>query len=90
MLHYVLSLSPSDNGRPTTLPAGRHEFPFSFQLPEDTLASSFQGKHGSIRYWVKVKLLRPWASATEIKKEFTFVERININTPSLLVQKSIF
>ncbi|CAF89045.1 unnamed protein product, partial [Tetraodon nigroviridis] len=37
---------------------GRHEFPFSFQLPEETLVTSFEGKHGSIRYWVKVKLHR--------------------------------
>ena len=76
----------SDNGELTTLSAGRHEFPFSFQLPEETLVTSFEGKHGSIRYWVKVKLHRPWATVKKIKKEFTVIEPIDINTPTLLVR----
>lgn len=50
-----------------------------------TLVTSFEGKHGSIRYWVKVKLHRPWATVKKIKKEFTVIEPIDINTPSLLV-----
>lgn len=81
----LFSLLPSDNGDVTVLPAGRHEFPFSFQLPEETLVTSFEGKHGSIRYWVKVKLHRPWATVRKIKKEFTVIEPIDINTPALLV-----
>lgn len=75
----------SDNGEVTVLPMGRHEFPFSFQLPEETLVTSFEGKHGSIRYWVKVKLHRPRATVKKIKKEFTVIEPIDINTPALLV-----
>lgn len=81
----VFSLLSSDNGEVTVLPAGRHEFPFSFQLPEETLVTSFEGKHGSIRYWVKVKLHRPWATVKKIKREFTVIEPIDINTPALLV-----
>lgn len=50
-----------------------------------TLVTSFEGKHGSIRYWVKVKLHRPWSTVRKIKKEFTVIEPIDINTPSLLV-----
>ncbi|XP_030228541.1 arrestin domain-containing protein 2 isoform X3 [Gadus morhua] len=73
-----------DNGEMTLLTAGRHEFPFSFQLPEETLVTSFEGKHGSIRYWVKVKLHRPWATMKKIKKEFTVIQPIDINTPALL------
>lgn len=80
-----VSSPPADNGETTVLPAGRHEFPFSFQLPEETLVTSFEGKHGSIRYWVKVKLHRPWAPVRKIKKEFTVIEPIDINTPALLV-----
>lgn len=80
-----VSSPPADNGEPTVLSAGRHEFPFSFQLPEETLVTSFEGKHGSIRYWVKVKLHRPWAPVRKIKKEFTVIEPIDINTPALLV-----
>ncbi|XP_017572075.1 arrestin domain-containing protein 2 isoform X2 [Pygocentrus nattereri] len=77
-----------DNGELTTLPAGRHEYPFSFQLPEETLVTSFEGKHGSIRYWVKVKLHRPWCTVRKIKKEFTVIEPIDINTPSLLAPQA--
>lgn len=82
-MFFVFSLA--DNGEVTVLPAGRHEFPFSFQLPEETLVTSFEGKHGSIRYWVKVKLHRPRATVKKIKKEFTVIEPIDINTPALLV-----
>lgn len=78
----------SDNGEVTVLPAGKHEFPFSFQLPEETLVTSFEGKHGSIRYWVKVKLHRPWATVRKIKKEFTVIEPIDINTPALLAPQA--
>ncbi|XP_026862671.2 arrestin domain-containing protein 2 isoform X1 [Electrophorus electricus] len=81
-------LLQADNGEMTTLPAGRHEYPFSFQLPEETLVTSFEGKHGSIRYWVKVKLHRPWTTVKKIKKEFTVIEPIDINTPSLLAPQA--
>ncbi|XP_029562477.1 arrestin domain-containing protein 2 isoform X2 [Salmo trutta] len=77
-----------DNGELILLPAGRHEFPFSFQLPEETLVTSFEGKHGSVRYWVKVKLHRPWATVRKIKKEFTVIEPIDINTPALLAPQA--
>lgn len=50
-----------------------------------TLATSFEGKHGSVRYWVKAKLHRPWSSVKRAKKEFTVIEPIDINTPTLLV-----
>nr|XP_006640012.1 PREDICTED: arrestin domain-containing protein 2 isoform X1 [Lepisosteus oculatus] len=81
-------LLQADHGDLTVLAAGRHEFPFSFQLPEETLVTSFEGKHGSIRYWVKVKLHRPWATVRKIKKEFTVIEPIDINTPSLLAPQA--
>ncbi|XP_036409587.1 arrestin domain-containing protein 2-like isoform X4 [Megalops cyprinoides] len=77
-----------DNGEMVVLQAGRHEFPFSFQLPEETLVTSFEGKHGSVRYWVKVKLHRPWATVRKIKKEFTVIQPIDINTPALLAPQA--
>ncbi|KAI4820388.1 hypothetical protein KUCAC02_028368 [Chaenocephalus aceratus] len=54
----------------TTILSGRHEYAFSFELPQTPLATSFEGKHGSVRYWTK--------------KEFTVFEHIDINTPLLL------
>ncbi|XP_065508796.1 arrestin domain-containing protein 2 isoform X3 [Caloenas nicobarica] len=83
----ALENSCGDNGEVTVLQAGRHEFPFTFQLPE-TLATSFEGKHGSVRYWVKAKLHRPWATVKKVKKEFTVIEPIDINTPALLAPQA--
>ncbi|XP_066492342.1 arrestin domain-containing protein 2 isoform X1 [Tiliqua scincoides] len=85
--HRETLVAPPDNGDVTVLQAGRHEFPFTFQLPE-TLATSFEGKHGSVRYWVKAKLHRPWSSVKRAKKEFTVIEPIDINTPALLAPQA--
>uniref|UniRef100_A0A8C2V4Y0 Arrestin domain containing 2 n=1 Tax=Chinchilla lanigera TaxID=34839 RepID=A0A8C2V4Y0_CHILA len=76
---------PADTGEPTTLPAGRHEFAFSFQLPL-TLVTSFEGKHGSVRYSVKATLRRPWVPARRTRTVFTVIESLDINTPELLVR----
>ena len=35
MLNVKCLSPPSDNGELTVLAAGRHEYPFSFQLPEE-------------------------------------------------------
>lgn len=51
------------------------------------LATSFEGKHGSVRYWVKAELHRPWLLPMKTKKEFTVFEHIDINTPLLLVRE---
>lgn len=61
---------------------------FLFSLPLlfcRPLATSFEGKHGSVRYWVKAELHRPWLLPMKTKKEFTVFEHIDINTPLLLV-----
>ncbi|XP_064593245.1 arrestin domain-containing protein 3-like [Zonotrichia leucophrys gambelii] len=47
-------------------------------------AISFKGRHGSVWYWVKAELHRPWLLPVKLKKEFTVFEHIDINTPSLL------
>lgn len=56
----------------------------SFLLSCRPLATSFEGKHGSVRYWVKAELHRPWLLPMKTKKEFTVFEHIDINTPLLL------
>ncbi|XP_038628568.1 arrestin domain-containing protein 2 [Tachyglossus aculeatus] len=84
---YRDTLLDADTGDTTVLQPGRHEFPFSFQLPE-TLVTSFEGKHGNVRYCVKAKLHRPWATAKRAKKEFTVIEPIDINTPALLAPQA--
>ena len=39
------------------LPAGYHLLPFSVRLPAN-LPSSFKGKYGDVRYWVKASIVR--------------------------------
>ncbi|XP_045409546.1 arrestin domain-containing protein 2 isoform X2 [Lemur catta] len=80
-------LPPADTGETTTLPPGRHEFPFSFQLPP-TLVTSFEGKHGSVRYCIKATLHRPWVPARRARKVFTVIEPVDINTPALLAPQA--
>ncbi|MBN3320360.1 ARRD3 protein, partial [Atractosteus spatula] len=79
-------VSDEDNSEEslTTIHSGRHEYAFSLELPQTPLATSFEGKHGSVRYWVKAELHRPWLLPMKVKKEFTVFEHIDINTPSLL------
>ncbi|XP_029074789.1 arrestin domain-containing protein 2 isoform X3 [Monodon monoceros] len=76
-----------DTGGITALPPGRHEFPFSFQLPP-TLVTSFEGKHGSVRYCIKATLHRPWVPARRARKVFTVIEPVDINTPALLAPQA--
>uniref|UniRef100_A0A8C4QEJ1 Arrestin domain containing 3 n=1 Tax=Eptatretus burgeri TaxID=7764 RepID=A0A8C4QEJ1_EPTBU len=66
------------------LQPGRHEFAFNFQLPQGPLATSFEGKYGFIRYWVKVELGRPWALVQKVKAEFTVIDQVDIGTPELM------
>jgi hypothetical protein len=49
------------------------------------MATSFEGKHGSIRYFVVVELDKKWALNYKIKKMFTLVNPIDINHREFLV-----
>lgn len=48
--------------------------------------TSFEGKHGSVRYSIKATLHRPWVPARRARKVFTVIEPVDINTPALLVR----
>lgn len=64
-----------------------HRSPSS-RLSVRALATSFEGKHGSVRYWVKAELHRPWLVPVKVKKEFIVFEHIDINMPLLLVGRT--
>lgn len=92
MVFGILFSCVSDEDSPeealTVLNTGLHEFAFSFLLPQMPLATSFEGKHGSVRYWVRAELYRPWLLPVRVKKEFTVFEHIDINTPLLLAPQA--
>uniref|UniRef100_K7GER0 Arrestin domain containing 4 n=2 Tax=Pelodiscus sinensis TaxID=13735 RepID=K7GER0_PELSI len=70
------------------LKAGKHEFPFSFQLPQEPLVTSFSGKYGSIQYCVKAILERPVVPDQSVKRELQVISHVDVNSPGLLIPVS--
>lgn len=66
---------------------GNSIFPFSFTLPRSGIVTSFEGKHGSIRYYLKAELDKPWTLNHKIKKLFTIITPIDINEREYMVNK---
>lgn len=64
---------------------GYHEFRFSFQLPSGGISTSFEGKYGSVRYWLKAEMDKPWSINPKVKKAFTVISPININRNEYLM-----
>ncbi|KAK6178697.1 hypothetical protein SNE40_011221 [Patella caerulea] len=62
-----------------TLTEGRHQLDFSFELPMGGISTSFEGKHGSVRYWLKAEMDKPWSFNHKTKKAFTVISPIDIN-----------
>lgn len=68
------------------LPAGKSfSFQFGFELPSPgRLVSSFKGKFGSVRYYVRAELQRPSQHALHCEREFEVEEPLDVNRPDLL------
>ena len=49
------------------------------------MATSFEGKYGYIRYWLKAELGKPWAFAYKTKKPLTVISPIDINKPEYMM-----
>ena len=71
------------------LSPGEHSFPFEFEIPEENLPTSFEGKHGHVTYWLKAIVDRPWKSNVETREYFTVTERLDVNEPELVVSGRI-
>nr|XP_002737392.1 PREDICTED: arrestin domain-containing protein 3-like [Saccoglossus kowalevskii] len=67
---------------------GKHEFPFSFQLPTCKLPTSYEGEYGHVRYWVKAVMDRPWMSKPTTKRCFTVLETHEHNVNRLARKSS--
>jgi len=86
------------NGDTEEISAGKYEFPFKFQLPDD-LPTSFesgsikeliryrnvdtQGLCGYIRYFLKASVLRSSKFDHVVKKAITVLEILDINQPHM-------
>ncbi|XP_042144827.1 arrestin domain-containing protein 3 [Ixodes scapularis] len=67
------------------LTEGHHEFNFSFLLPTSGVTTSFEGKYGSVRYWLKAEVEKPWSFNHKTKKAFTVISPIDINRNEYLM-----
>lgn len=69
--------------------AGRHEFPFSFQLPSTSLPTSHERENansdrkGYIRYSLNATLKRSWKFKDHASAAFKVEDIVNVNTPQL-------
>lgn len=68
------------------LAAGEYSFPFEFRIPEDNLPTTFEGKHGCVKYWLKAIIDRPWKEDKTVMEALNVVERIDVNQPEFLVR----
>ncbi|XP_022252035.1 arrestin domain-containing protein 3-like [Limulus polyphemus] len=49
------------------------------------VSTSFEGKYGSIRYWLKAEMEKPWSFNHKTKKAFTLISPIDINRTEYLM-----
>ncbi|KAM9294198.1 thioredoxin-interacting protein [Gastrophryne carolinensis] len=76
---------PTDSDGSVLLrPGNRYEYKFGFELPQGPLGSTFKGKYGSVKYWVKALLERPCHPAQEVRKKFQVADMVDVNTPDLM------
>uniref|UniRef100_A0A1I7T7U8 Arrestin_C domain-containing protein n=2 Tax=Caenorhabditis tropicalis TaxID=1561998 RepID=A0A1I7T7U8_9PELO len=60
------------------IPAGNHEFPFSFTLPANS-PPTFFGQYGKIEYSTKVELDRPWKLNKKLKRPVLVWPKCDLN-----------
>ncbi|GAA6086320.1 thioredoxin interacting protein a [Tachysurus ichikawai] len=77
---------PADaDGSVILRPGNKYEYAFGFELPQQgQLVSSYQGKFGSVHYYVKALMERGSQPALECMKNFEVEEPLDVNTPDLL------
>jgi len=53
------------------------------------ISTSFEGKHGSVRYWLKAEIDKPWSFNLKTKKAFTVISPIDINKAEYQVSLAV-
>lgn len=65
-------------GNPIEIAPGSYQYNFQTALPA-MLPTSFEAKHGSIRYIINVVVERPWKSNITYKVGFTVLKHLDLN-----------
>ncbi|XP_072559885.1 arrestin domain-containing protein 3-like [Paramormyrops kingsleyae] len=73
-----------EKGKKVVLAAGSHVFPFTFQIPQGNMPSSFKGAHGKVEYKLEAKLSRSWRLPSNAASEFTFVSKPEMSLAQLM------
>lgn len=69
-----------------TLAEGFHSFPFAVKVPCNGITSSFEHRHGAVRYWVKVYLDQKNCSNNNRYKPFTVLQKIDVGDKTFLTK----
>ncbi|XP_073321604.1 arrestin domain-containing protein 3-like [Pagrus major] len=80
--HHILREARQDGTE--VIGKGRHVFPFSFQIPDRKIPSSFKGCVGKIVHKVKAELKQSMKLTKKAKTHFTFVSKADMDIPGLM------
>ncbi|XP_047238103.1 arrestin domain-containing protein 3-like [Girardinichthys multiradiatus] len=81
--HHMIRESRQDDNE--VIGKGRHVFPFSFQIPDRKMPSSFHSTVGRIVHKLKVELKQSMKLTKKAKTHFMFVSKADMDTPGLMV-----
>ncbi len=83
---FWFTAGPTQSRGDIKLQPGDYNFPFQFRLPPRGLPTSFEGEHGSVRYWLGALVPRyGWKSTLEAGIALHIAERVEIREPRCLV-----
>ncbi|XP_042344386.1 arrestin domain-containing protein 3-like [Plectropomus leopardus] len=80
--HHILRESRQDGTE--IIGKGRHVFPFSFQIPERKIPSTFKSSIGKIVHKMKAELKQSMKLTKKAKIHFTFVSKADMDIPGLM------
>ncbi|XP_058818667.1 arrestin domain-containing protein 3-like [Topomyia yanbarensis] len=75
----------SDTGNPIDLSTGAQYHYFHFDIPAKA-PTSMEGKHGHVRYAVKVTLERPWKYDQNFQLPFTVLAKVELDDTNLALK----
>ena len=85
----MFSETVGEDGPNPTVEAGVHKYRFSFKLPASGLPSSYEGRYGAVRYWLRLQIDRPILRFNiDRYKVITVLDHIDVNTPELNVSSA--
>lgn len=76
-INFLFSVFPN-SGNQIEIAAGSYQYNFQAVLPP-LLPTSFEAKHGSIRYLINVVIDRPWKFDLTYKVAFTVLKQLDLN-----------